>query len=282
VDLTDTAEGEDADATAAVDSTAAVPPRATAVAAAAAATPPRKTAATTTAASGRAKRAASLAKRRLPPIRVLLVDDDSSVRDITARMLRRLGCSVDVLTDGYHVESYLRRAGDLDARSASSSATAESDSPSATGTAAPAGAAASGGMGGAPGPSRAHTYDCVFLDIVMPRLSGDVVARRLTSQLGFQVPLFACSGNAMPADLQRYRECGFSGVAAKPFSLKALKAKLFEVAGAKTAKASGMALAAGKTISTSNLSVLGPGPALSGLAESELFKQVIHHVLGDD
>jgi len=239
-------------------------------------------------------------------MRVLLVDDDTSVREITARMLRRLGCSVDVLTDGVYVEPFLKKSGALASatagpgfsmmagtRSVSPTASSHNGPGDVTGSASAAPRASAGSSNTAsPGPAsrsesvadgasaaRGRAYDVIFLDIIMPRLSGDAVCRRLVGHYGLRTPVFACSGNALPVDLERYRACGFSGVAAKPFSLAALKAKLFEVAAAKEARATGMALAAGKPVPHDLAAVMGSGPAHSFLAETELFAGAISHVL---
>ncbi|KAA0152306.1 hypothetical protein FNF29_03872 [Cafeteria roenbergensis] len=236
--------------------------------------------------------------RKLPPMRVLLVDDDNSVREITARMLRRLGCSVDALTDGVYVESFLRKAGDIGPSAAGkdptpvAAATASSFVPRNTRSLSPTGSTASGAHAASDRalalgtstpvpstPARANRYDVIFLDIVMPRLSGDVVARTLIQKHGMSTPIFACSGNALPADLERYRQCGFSGIAAKPFSLAALKAKLFEVAAAKELSRSHVGLAAGKPAPLDVMAIMGSGPGHSGLAETELFAAVAAHVL---
>jgi CheY-like chemotaxis protein len=211
--------------------------------------PPSVDTAAATAAASSTEELSALAHKDSRPIsslRVLLVDDDNSVRDITARMLRRLGCQVDMLVDGYFVEQTLKQVGDI---------SEPSESPRVA----------------------SHTYDVVFLDIVMPRVPGDVVARRLVEHFKYPVPLIACSGNAMPADLARYRALGFSGVAAKPFSLQSLKDKLHQISEAIECKKSEKSFVRGAPVEPHVAASLGIGPAVSGFAEAELFGSASPH-----
>jgi CheY-like chemotaxis protein len=64
-------------------------------------------------------------------------------------------------------------------------------------------------------------FDCVFLDIVMPAITGDRLARRLRSQ-GFNAPLVAVTGNVAPSDVRLYARSGFSAVLGKPLEKDAL------------------------------------------------------------
>ena len=63
-------------------------------------------------------------------------------------------------------------------------------------------------------PSAAR-FSLVFLDIVMPQVSGDRLARALRGR-GVDAPLVAVTGNVSPVDISRYASCGFSAVLGKP------------------------------------------------------------------
>lgn len=58
--------------------------------------------------------------------------------------------------------------------------------------------------------------DLILLDIVMPRLSGDIVCRLLREH-GSRLPVVATTCNTSPADVALYREVGFTTVLGKPF-----------------------------------------------------------------
>jgi len=58
---------------------------------------------------------------------------------------------------------------------------------------------------------------CVLLDVVMLRSDGADVCRALRRQ-GVQVPIYAMTGNADNASVFKYRQWGFNGVLAKPFT----------------------------------------------------------------
>jgi CheY-like chemotaxis protein len=149
-------------------------------------------------------------------LRVLHADDESVNRKLMGKMLARLGCEVTAVEDGDEVEPALAAV--------------------ECGTDAGGGAGAT--MAGRP-------YDVVLLDIVMKRVSGDVVCRRLVHGgcggvcgdgasaassgsgrllLPLGVPVIAVTGNAR--DYDELRRAGFTDVIEKPFTAEKLQAVL--------------------------------------------------------
>lgn len=61
----------------------------------------------------------------------------------------------------------------------------------------------------------------LFLDIITRRLNGDDVLMQLRRR-GSQVPAIACTGNAMPSDIEHYEAVGFAAAVTKPFSVHEL------------------------------------------------------------
>lgn len=65
----------------------------------------------------------------------------------------------------------------------------------------------------------ARPFDIVFSDIVMVLMHGDaMLAEMLAEGAADEVIAIACTGNAGPADVDRYLRCGFARVLCKPFS----------------------------------------------------------------
>ena len=103
--------------------------------------------------------------------RLLLVDDERSVRNAGAEALRQAGWEVDTASDG---EEALARL------------------------------------------VRGHGYRLAILDLVMPRLHGDEVVRRMRAS-GDRTPVLVCSGFAPAERRAALDELGVSSVLAKPY-----------------------------------------------------------------
>ena len=70
-----------------------------------------------------------------------------------------------------------------------------------------------------------HTFDLVFLDMVMPNLDGIQTAQRLTlSDLTSKPPLIGLTANVNPQDLDAFFKAGLSGLLLKPFNRDQLTA----------------------------------------------------------
>jgi CheY-like chemotaxis protein len=61
-------------------------------------------------------------------------------------------------------------------------------------------------------------YKGILLDIVMQRQHGDDTCKQLRNA-GFKTIIIAATGNATPADRQRYKDAGFDAILEKPFTL---------------------------------------------------------------
>lgn len=181
---------------------------------------------------------------------ILAADDERSIRAVNARLLKRLGCDFIIVTDGDEVQTALDAAA---AAAADPSAPAvQQVLPSAV----------------VSGPQLLRRkFDVLLLDIVMCRLNGDVVARRIrdsereaqnaaavaAESSGQVLPLHggprpmllvAATGNASEADKLRYLSQGFDDVLAKPFTIDDM-AECFARLGFSGAPEGGAAAAAG-------------------------------------
>ena len=117
-------------------------------------------------------------------LRILYADDETVNRKLMQRMLAKLGCDVTLLTDGDEVEAAFDEAG-------------------------------AGGQ---------RPYDMLLLDIVMKRMSGDVVCRKLVRERGIAQPVIAVTGNAR--DFEELRRAGFCEIVEKPFTAEKLLAAM--------------------------------------------------------
>lgn len=72
---------------------------------------------------------------------------------------------------------------------------------------------------------RQHSYEAVFLDVLMPKMSGIEVLRQLR---GFRptLPVILITGHAVPKELEEARQLGVTEIIKKPFALKHLAAAL--------------------------------------------------------
>lgn len=69
--------------------------------------------------------------------------------------------------------------------------------------------------------------DMVLIDISLPGIDGYEVCRRLRARAEFKAtPILAISANAMPADIEQGKACGFDDYLTKPLDVRALLAHL--------------------------------------------------------
>lgn len=119
-------------------------------------------------------------------LRVLYADDENTNRRLMERMLKRMGCSLVVcVEDGDGVVPAWKSQ--LEAMRASG-----------------------GGMDGRP------PFDVVLLDILMPKMTGDVACKILTQDMAIAAPVLACTANGAN-NMPFLRSCGFREVIHKPF-----------------------------------------------------------------
>jgi CheY-like chemotaxis protein len=75
-----------------------------------------------------------------------------------------------------------------------------------------------------------HSFDLVFLDMVMPNLDGIQTAQRLSvSELPSKPPLIGLTANVNPQDLEAFYKAGLSGLLLKPFNREQLTALIFQL-----------------------------------------------------
>lgn len=129
---------------------------------------------------------ASTGKPGLPQLnlRVLYADDVSVNRKMMTKMLQTLGCTCTTVEDGDQVEEAMDR--DL-------------ETSAATGR---------------------KPYDLILLDIVMKRMGGDTVCRKLVHERKIAQPVIAVTGNAM--DLLEQKSAGFVAILEKPHTVQQL------------------------------------------------------------
>jgi CheY-like chemotaxis protein len=68
-----------------------------------------------------------------------------------------------------------------------------------------------------------QTYDVVMLDIVMQRSNGEDVCAQLRRAY-LHLPIIAATANTSSHDQRRYRQAGFDGCLAKPYSIQDVSA----------------------------------------------------------
>lgn len=78
---------------------------------------------------------------------------------------------------------------------------------------------------------RAQDYDLILLDIVLPRVDGLEVLKRVRSS-DFprkDLPVLIQTGRAVAADIARFSDAGCDGWIAKPYKSEALLEKILEI-----------------------------------------------------
>ena len=66
-------------------------------------------------------------------------------------------------------------------------------------------------------------YDIIFLDDMMPRMSGRDVIKKLRKAEDFNVPTIALTANAIEGMKDEYLECGFDDYISKPIERKEIE-----------------------------------------------------------
>ncbi|KDQ57180.1 hypothetical protein JAAARDRAFT_207498 [Jaapia argillacea MUCL 33604] len=132
----------------------------------------------------------------VPPLRVLVVDDDSLTRILMKRMLTKLGCIVETANDGQECLDILLNPPN------------GSDTP--------------------------PSYDFITLDNHMPIVTGEEVVRhmRVLGRIDFVV---SCTGNALVEDQTSFLDSGADRVLTKPIMLKDLKVVIEDALGRRSA-----------------------------------------------
>ena len=136
-------------------------------------------------------------------LRVLVVDDEKSIRKLTQRMLDKLGCMSVLLEDGDELTWTLIHAG----------------YPTLHGGRVRDSAAAAG-----------QQFDVILLDIMMTRSNGVDVVVDLRKEFGTHVlpPIVAMTANATLTDIAMYKKAGFAAVLSKPFDLSSLRTTILQ------------------------------------------------------
>jgi CheY-like chemotaxis protein len=70
--------------------------------------------------------------------------------------------------------------------------------------------------------------DCILMDFVMPVMDGPTATKEIRA-LGYTAPIFGVTGNCLESDVKRFKDCGATGVFAKPFRVDAFHAAMSEV-----------------------------------------------------
>ena len=71
-----------------------------------------------------------------------------------------------------------------------------------------------------------NDYDLIFMDIMMPKMSGEETLRRLHEIEGFNTPVIALTADAVEGAEQKYESEGFADYIVKPFSKMQIEEKL--------------------------------------------------------
>jgi DNA-binding response OmpR family regulator len=80
--------------------------------------------------------------------------------------------------------------------------------------------------------ARREIPDLIFLDIMMPKVNGFEVCRRLKNdQSTAHIPVVMLTGRDSPEDIQQGKEAGADEYFLKPFSPRALLGKVTEILG---------------------------------------------------
>lgn len=71
-----------------------------------------------------------------------------------------------------------------------------------------------------------NNYDLIFMDIMMPGMSGDETLAKLKENADFDIPVVALTADAVAGAREKYLGLGFSDYVAKPFKVEQIKAVL--------------------------------------------------------
>ena len=74
-----------------------------------------------------------------------------------------------------------------------------------------------------------NTYDLIFMDIMMPVMSGEKAMMELQKIDGFKTPVIALTADAVAGAEEKYVRIGFTDYIAKPFSKEQIKRKLDQI-----------------------------------------------------
>ena len=69
-------------------------------------------------------------------------------------------------------------------------------------------------------------YDLIFMDIMMPNMSGDETLAKLKEIPNFDTPVVALTADAVAGAREKYLGLGFSDYVAKPFKQEQIKSVL--------------------------------------------------------
>ena len=69
-------------------------------------------------------------------------------------------------------------------------------------------------------------YDLIFMDIMMPEMSGDETLAKLLQIPNFDIPVVALTADAVAGAREKYLKLGFRDYVAKPFKKEQLKSIL--------------------------------------------------------
>ena len=76
---------------------------------------------------------------------------------------------------------------------------------------------------------RSASFDCVLMDIQMPRMDGTEATRRIREDLGLSVPVIALTAHAIQGDREKFLDQGFDEYLAKPLAIEELERVLAKV-----------------------------------------------------
>jgi len=76
--------------------------------------------------------------------------------------------------------------------------------------------------------AKSAIYDVVFMDFIMPKMDGPHATRALRD-MGYKGRVIGVTGNALPCDVKRFKDCGADAVIVKPVALRVLRTTLQEL-----------------------------------------------------